>query len=117
TDAAVDRVLALFERRRTGGHDAEFRAVVEEELEVQIPLPRVLDLVEEKIGRAGARQDPFVVDAEDLLDAQQLEHRMIEAEVKDASRIDLPGQQAVDELVEHRRLAHPPRTRDQDAAP
>src|SRR6476661_5091725 len=88
--------------------------MIDQELEMKVPLLRVLHLIQQQDGGLAIRPDLAVVLRQDPLDRQELQHRMVEAQIEDGGGFLSTSQEPFGELIEDGRLPHSARTGKQD---
>src|SRR5258708_3799586 len=115
-DSALGESLSVHHAGRAGRNDAVERLVIDELLELELPVILVLDLVEEKDHGLAFGVGRFVVKPKDFWQRQELQDRVVEAQVDETLRISALGEKALDELKENGRLAHPPRPTQVDGS-
>jgi hypothetical protein len=88
--------------------------VVDEGLHVELPVLRVLHLVEQEDRGLSLGEDVFTVDPKEVGEAGEFQEGVVQADVDHADRRGSPRQQHLDDLLQYRGLAHTSRAAEKD---
>ncbi len=115
-DAAFGEFFLVHHAGRAGGDDTVGRLVIDQEFDFGFPAAGVLDFVEQEQRGLSFRVDVGVVEGEDGAQAEQLEQRVVETEIKNALGVGPLVHEAFCELLQQRGFADAARAGQQDRA-